>query len=181
MRPMRRRTACAFAAALCSMAAGTLTHASRVAAQDGQATHRLTSPDGRIVVTIATGRHLEYSITVDGRQLVSASRFELELDDGVVGRGVAGTGPAVEREVDEWLEPVVPEKSSRVRDRCRHRGVKRVREVRRPNAETKRGYYHRRLHRRLRPRVSVPCRERGKRIRARYSWIAGGAAGRAET
>lgn len=94
--------------------------ADEAGAQERGTTHRIASPDGRIEAVVHLDRRLEYSIAVDRRPLVVPSLFELVLDDGtIVGRGAAGSGSAVVYDVDEWLEPVVPEKASRVRDRFR--------------------------------------------------------------
>jgi len=79
--------------------------------------YRIASPDGRIELTVEVARQLEYRISVDGVPLVTGSEIGLRLDDGTeVGRdATVVSGPRAD--VDRWLEPVVPEKSSRVRDR----------------------------------------------------------------
>lgn len=78
--------------------------------------YRVTSPDGRIELTVSAGDHLAYRVSMDGETLVSASAIALRLADGsAVGPGVTVVS-ARRAERDDWLEPVVPEKQSRVRD-----------------------------------------------------------------
>jgi len=85
-------------------------------AQDGRS-HVVVSPDGRIELTIRSGESLTYSISLDGRELVSASPIGLRLADGdVVGAG-GGVTSVRREEVDAWLTPVVAEKEARIRDR----------------------------------------------------------------
>ena len=76
----------------------------------------VTSPDGRIELTVRAGGELTYRISLDGEELVSASAIALRLADGTaVGPGAAAV--SFRRvDVDDWLEPVVPEKQSRIRD-----------------------------------------------------------------
>ena len=78
--------------------------------------YRVTSPDGRIELTVSAGDHLAYRVSMDGETLVSASAIALRLADGsAVGPGVTVVSSR-RAERDDWLEPVVPEKQSRVRD-----------------------------------------------------------------
>ena len=93
-----------------------LVASSSVSAQDPQ-TFEVLSPDGRISLTVDAGADLAYRVALDGTELVAASAIALHLADGNV-IGPATTVVAVDRsDVDEWLEPVVPEKQARVRDR----------------------------------------------------------------
>jgi len=77
----------------------------------------VTSPDGRIELTLSVEEELTYRVSLDGEELVSASAIALRLADGTA-IGSAATTVSVRRaDADHWLEPVVPEKQSRVRDR----------------------------------------------------------------
>ena len=78
--------------------------------------YSVISPDGRIELTVSAGDDLAYRISMDGETLVSASAIALRLTDGsAVGPGVTVVSSR-RAERDDWLEPVVPEKQSRVRD-----------------------------------------------------------------
>ncbi len=61
--------------------------------------HRLTSPDGRTVVTIAAEAPLSYSVTRDGSVLVAPSPIGLTLADGtVIDRPVKASRPRIIKE-----------------------------------------------------------------------------------
>lgn len=86
----------------------------------GAQTHDVRSPDGRIAVTVdAEGEQLTYAVSKDGRTLVEPSPISMTL----AGRTTLGDDPTVadteRRQVDRVLEPVVPEKRSRISDRFR--------------------------------------------------------------
>ncbi len=93
--------------------------ASNTALADAQEpqTFEILSPDGRVLLTVDAGADLAYQVALDGTELVAASAIALRLADGDV------IGPAVKvvtvdrSDVDDWLEPVVPEKQARVQDR----------------------------------------------------------------
>jgi alpha-glucosidase len=89
---------------------------STLAARGEAQTHRATSPDGAITITITVGSQLTYAIEWRGRTIVAASPISLTLGDGTV----VGTGARVVdvrmSAADEIVEPVVPEKTSHVRD-----------------------------------------------------------------
>ncbi len=80
------------------------------------APYQVTSPDGRVEIAAWAGDPLTYRVALDGRVLVERSPISLRLEDGAV----VGPGAHVidERrsEVDEWLEPVVREKTATVRN-----------------------------------------------------------------
>jgi len=96
--------------------AATLLVPSPAGAQE-PAAYALTSPDGRIELSVRAGDELTYRVSMDGEELVSASAIALHLADGTsVGPGVT-VSSSRRADTDDWLEPVVPEKQSRVRDR----------------------------------------------------------------
>jgi alpha-glucosidase len=85
-------------------------------AQQQAQTHRTASPDGDVTITIAVGAELTYAVEWRGRTMVAPSPISLTLGDGtVVGPGarIADTRWSA---ADDIIEPVVPEKTSRVRD-----------------------------------------------------------------
>ena len=88
----------------------------RVAGAQEPIDYSVVSPDGRIELSVQAGDELTYRVSLDGEALVSASPIALHLADGyAVGPGM--TVAAARREsTDDWLEPVVPEKRSRIRD-----------------------------------------------------------------
>jgi alpha-glucosidase len=86
-------------------------------AAEGEAqTHRASSPNGAIAITVTVGRQLTYSVEWRGRTIVAASPISLTLGDGtVVGPGARIVDVRTST-ADDIIEPVVPEKTSRVRD-----------------------------------------------------------------
>jgi alpha-glucosidase len=78
--------------------------------------HTIASPNGEVVATVTTGDELTYAVSLRGRALVAASPILLRLDDGT-GVGAGSVAMAERREVvDHRIEPVVPEKFSRIHD-----------------------------------------------------------------
>jgi alpha-glucosidase len=78
--------------------------------------HKVTSPDGNLSITIATDERLTYSISFIGREIIAPSTFSMTLESGPT----LGAHPKVklkdQRNVDETITPVVPEKRSTIRD-----------------------------------------------------------------
>ncbi len=87
-----------------------------LAAQQGSQTHRTTSPDGDITITVTVGAELTYALEWRSRTMIAPSPISLTLGDGTV------VGPGARIVDTRWsaadaiVEPVVPEKTSRVRD-----------------------------------------------------------------
>ena len=87
-----------------------------LAARAEAQTHRATSPDGAIAITVTAGAQLTYAVEWRGRTIVAASPISLTLGDGtVIGPG-ARIADVRTSAADEIVVPVVPEKTSRVRD-----------------------------------------------------------------
>ena len=83
-------------------------------------THEVQSPDGTVSATVETGSdRLTYAVSYEGQTLVEPSPLSMTL----AGRTVLGADPSVEntsrRQVDETLEPVVPEKFAEVPNQFR--------------------------------------------------------------
>jgi alpha-glucosidase len=99
-----------------SLLSAFLAPAQLLTAQQQAQTHRTASPDGDVTITIAVGAELTYAVEWRGRTMVAPSPISLTLGDGtVVGPGarIADTRWSA---ADDIIEPVVPEKTSRVRD-----------------------------------------------------------------
>jgi hypothetical protein len=77
----------------------------------------VSSPDGAVAATVATGPELTFAITLDGRPVVHSSPISLTTAGGTVIGPDAIARDVGRRSVDTILRPVVPEKTSRVRDR----------------------------------------------------------------
>jgi alpha-glucosidase len=84
---------------------------------------QVTSPDGALVVTIASGERLTYAVRHRGRDLILPSPLGLTLSDGTV----LGAQPIVSSSkswtVDEVLKPVVRVKRAEVRDHYNARRI----------------------------------------------------------
>jgi alpha-glucosidase len=87
----------------------------RAWAQEG-AGNLVASPDGTVEMTVTTGGRLEYAISLGGRPLVEPSGIALRLGDGTIVGPDSRVIERTRREVHDWLEPVVPEKQSRIGD-----------------------------------------------------------------
>ena len=81
-----------------------------------QTTHSISSPGGRITATVILREHLAYSISSNEVMLIAPSPIGLTLGDGTVLGGAPKLLDTHRQEVDEIIEPVVPEKTSRIRD-----------------------------------------------------------------
>jgi len=81
-----------------------------------QTRYSLSSPDGSITATLALGEQLQYSISWRDAMLLAPSPISMTLGDGTV----LGPRPRLldthRHEVEETIEPVVPEKTSRIKD-----------------------------------------------------------------
>ncbi len=87
------------------------------AAGQGDQAWEVTSPDGRLSLSLVAGDQLTYRIALAGSELVAASAIGMRIMDGpAVGPGASPVLVGI-RDVDEWLEPIVPEKASRIHDR----------------------------------------------------------------
>jgi alpha-glucosidase len=102
--------------ALLAASLAVLLYPPNVDAQEPQS-FGVSSPNGRIQLIVRTGEVLTYQIELAGEVLVSGSEIALRLADGrAVGPGAA-IRSSRRADVDDWFEPVVPEKQARVRDR----------------------------------------------------------------
>ena len=83
----------------------------------------VASPNGAVVVTVATGEELTWAVAVRGKPVLLPSRLSMTLD----GNRVLGAKPVVTatstRTIDQILRPVVKVKRAEVRDRFNERRV----------------------------------------------------------
>ncbi|HXM59903.1 MAG TPA: glycoside hydrolase family 97 protein [Terriglobales bacterium] len=81
----------------------------------GQRDYSLRSPDGRVEVRVRAADRLTYDVLFNGNALLQNCQLSVNIDHIVL-----GTGPNVisakERRVDQILEPVVRQKSAKIRD-----------------------------------------------------------------
>jgi alpha-glucosidase len=83
----------------------------------------VSSPNGAIVVTVAAGTDLSWSIAMDGRPVLLPSRIGLRLD-GNRGLGTPATvRGTTTRSVNQVLRPVVRVKRAEVRDQFNERRI----------------------------------------------------------
>lgn len=80
--------------------------------------YKLTSPDGKIIVTVSPGPALRWSATFEGREIISSVKAGMILEDNkslgtdeVVRKTVNGT-------INQVIEPVVAYKRSKITDNC---------------------------------------------------------------
>lgn len=77
----------------------------------------VTSPDGKIKVTVSVDKEINWSIGLAGEELLKASKIAMDIKDSKIALGV---NPAVRKvsnkTVDSTIEAVVPTKSKFIRD-----------------------------------------------------------------
>jgi alpha-glucosidase len=83
-----------------------------------QTSNSISSPDGTITATLTLGKHLEYSISWKDVVLIAPSPIGMTLGEGAILGAAPNLLDTHRREIDETIEPVVPEKTSRIRDHC---------------------------------------------------------------
>lgn len=80
-----------------------------------QSSYNLRSPNQRIEVRIGAGDRLGYSVVVNGKPLLQDATLSLKIEQSTL--GVASRVKATkERSVNQWIEPVVRQKSARLRE-----------------------------------------------------------------
>src|SRR5215207_9068293 len=77
--------------------------------------YRVLSPNRRIELRVGTAGRVRYDVLVNGKTLLRDSTLSIDI-----GRRVLGLNPRVKdakpRAHDAWVEPVVRQKSARLRD-----------------------------------------------------------------
>ncbi len=80
--------------------------------------YKISSPDGRIVMTVNAGSSLAWSVTYDGKEVVRSPAIGLVLGNGkVVGENEIIRKASVS-ELNEVIVPVVAHKRSQITDNC---------------------------------------------------------------
>jgi len=78
--------------------------------------YTLSSPDGRLLVSVSAGEPLTYSLSYDGRALLDPSEIGLTLEDGTVYGGKTKFRKAVRKSADQTIETALFKRSA-VQDR----------------------------------------------------------------
>ena len=73
--------------------------------------YQLTSPDGRLRVTVSAGDGLSYTLEHDGDMLLDKSPISMFMTDGTVFGGVQPVKKVSRRSVDQNISPVIYKKS----------------------------------------------------------------------
>jgi len=113
---MGSRRSCTISAALVLPAALALLVAGAKAEAATRAPERLLSPDRRTELRIELGDRLSYSVVHNGRALLQGATLSLDVDHVILGRAPQLV-TAKATSVDAEIEPVVRQKSARLRDR----------------------------------------------------------------
>jgi alpha-glucosidase len=93
------------------------------AAQGAAESYSVSSPDGRLIVGLAAGAELTYSVSVGGRQILQPSPISMTLGTGrVLGKPAIAVASAM-RSVDQKLHPVLKVKRAEIRDYYNERRI----------------------------------------------------------
>jgi alpha-glucosidase len=76
--------------------------------------YSLTSPDNSIKIEITTGNSVSFKISVDGKELISPTTIDLEIDK--LKSGDFQVKKSTQRTVNQIVKPVVPEKALQITD-----------------------------------------------------------------
>jgi alpha-glucosidase len=79
---------------------------------------KVSSPDGKIVVTINTGTDLRWSAAYEGREIISSVKTGMLLGTGRILGENETVRKAIYGKVNQVIEPVVPHKRSEIDDIC---------------------------------------------------------------
>jgi len=80
--------------------------------------YRLSSPDGKISVTIKAGPGFEWSAAYNGKSIISSAAGGMILGTGVIPGETEMVKKAVYGAINQELIPVVPNKRSKITDNC---------------------------------------------------------------
>ena len=80
--------------------------------------YRVSSPDGKITLTVSPATGLNWSVSYDGKEVISSAKAGIELVDG----RTLGSGEKVRKvtpgKINQVLETVVAYKRSKIEDNC---------------------------------------------------------------
>jgi len=80
--------------------------------------YKVTSPDGKIIVTISIGTDINWSVSYDGTEAISSARAGMVLSDGRILGHNESVRRAVAGKINQVLKPVVAYKRSTTEDNC---------------------------------------------------------------
>ena len=80
--------------------------------------YKVSSPDGKIVVTVSAGPDLKWSATYEGREIITSVKAGMTLGTNKVLGENETVKKAVYGQVNQVIEPVVPNKRSKIPDNC---------------------------------------------------------------
>jgi len=80
--------------------------------------YKLSSPDGKIAVTIKPGPGLEWSASYEGKTLLSVAKAGLTLSNGNLPGENEMVKKVVYGKINQELIPVIPNKRSKITDNC---------------------------------------------------------------
>ncbi len=80
--------------------------------------YKVSSPDGKIVVTISAGTDVKWSATYEGREIITSVKAGMTLGTNKVLGENETVKKAVYGQVNQVIEPVVPNKRSKIPDNC---------------------------------------------------------------
>jgi alpha-glucosidase len=93
-----------------------LTSDGRVLASQGAERFETSSPNGALTLTVEIGEDLSWEVAHRGKSLIAPSGLSMTLADGRILGKAPQLSDARRRSVDQTLVPVVPVKSSSIRD-----------------------------------------------------------------
>ncbi|MCX6330404.1 MAG: glycoside hydrolase family 97 protein [Bacteroidia bacterium] len=80
--------------------------------------YKLSSPDGKIVVTVSAGPDVKWSATYEGREIITSIKAGMTLGTNKVLGENETVKKAVYGQVNQVIEPVVSNKRSKIPDNC---------------------------------------------------------------
>ena len=80
--------------------------------------YKVTSPDGKISVTVNVGTEIKWSATIDGKEVINSSKIAMVLDNGKVLGENEKVKSANVSTLNEIIKPVVANKRSEITDNC---------------------------------------------------------------
>ncbi|MCX6334039.1 MAG: glycoside hydrolase family 97 protein [Bacteroidia bacterium] len=79
---------------------------------------KVTSPDGKITVTVRSGPGLEWSAAYEGKSIITKAKAGLVLTSGVIPGETEMVKMVAYGKINQELIPVVPNKKSKIADNC---------------------------------------------------------------
>jgi len=80
--------------------------------------YKVSSPDGKITVTVSPATDLNWSVTYDGEEVISSAKAGMVLVDGIIPVSGEKVRKATPGKINQVLETVVAYKRSKIEDNC---------------------------------------------------------------